>query len=44
MLIDKIIIKAEQSAYFNELFDKLEKLNYYSFLKSAKKEEYIFFR
>lgn len=42
MLIDKIIIKAEQSAYFNELFDKLEKLNYYSFLKSAKKEEYIF--
>ena len=42
MLVDKIIIKAEQSAYFKELFDKLEKLNYYSFLKSTKKEEYRF--
>ena len=32
-LVDKIILNAEKSEYFKELFDKLEKLNYYSFLK-----------
>ena len=35
MLVDKIIIRAEESAYFKELFDKLEKLNYYSFSKAS---------
>lgn len=41
-LVDKIIINAEKSEYFKELFDKLEKLNFYSFLKSSKREQYCF--
>ena len=41
-LVDKIILNAEKSEYFKELFDKLEKLNYYSFLKSPKREQYCF--
>lgn len=42
MLIDKIIVNAEKSEYFKELFDKLEKLNYYSFLKSSQSKKYYF--
>lgn len=41
-LVDKIVLNAEKSEYFKELFDKLEKLNYYSFLKSPKREQYCF--
>ncbi len=41
-LVDKIILNAEKSEYFKELFDKLEKLNYYSFLKSPKREQHFF--
>lgn len=41
-LVDKIILNAEKSEYFKELFDKLEKLNYYSFLKSPKREQCCF--
>lgn len=41
-LVDKIILNAEKSEYFKELFDKLEKLNFYSFLKSSKREQYCF--
>lgn len=41
-LVDKIILNAEKSEYFKELFEKLEKLNYYSFLKSSKREQYCF--
>ena len=41
-LLDKIILNAEKSEYFKELFDRLEKLNFYSFLKSSKREQYDF--
>ena len=41
-LVDKIIIDAEKSEYFKELFDKFEKLNYYSFLKDQQSEQYYF--
>ncbi len=41
-LLDKIILNAEKSEYFKELFDSLEKLNFYSFLKSSKREQYDF--
>ena len=41
-LVDKIIMDAERSEYFKELFDKLEKLNYYSFLKNQQSEQYYF--